>query len=250
MKLIMENWRNYLSESVDDATLMNQFALAINDMLAPQKVEFVLYRMPSPDRKRIEVVGVCTMNLTREPCIEPTYQISIIARKMVDEYRGLGMTLYKIAAAISKERGGGGITSDHENSSSIAAYKTWQKIDKSSEFERRKTKAGNAKFDYKDKTPDEDDDCEDIPEDYFVAAADYSYGIKQIPSFYKKLIFNHKEFGKKITAAQKRDYRAQRTTFFPDQYKDAKVLTKDYFKTSNKIIAAFDKILKMIGLSK
>ena len=57
----------------------------------------------------------------------------------------------------SKE--GAGLTSDHKYGTKSGAARAWDKIEKSSQYTKKTTKAGNDTFDYNDSTPDEDDDC-------------------------------------------------------------------------------------------
>lgn len=169
-KLIVENFRKFLKESQDfDKT---KTCLVVIDY--GNKKTVILYnpngveRMSGTDIRRnehfqtYEMIGAITikntMITTNEPCIPKTFEVtSIFVEK---NYRGMGFQKILMDQAFlltSKE--GAGLTSDHKYGTKAGAAGAWDKIEKSSQYTKKKTKAGNDTFDYDDNTPDQEDDC-------------------------------------------------------------------------------------------
>ena len=244
MKLIMEDWRKYLNEAVG----IDEDDLAVKIKEFGNDIGIVLYKIgkrratpeglsePGPP----EVIGTCRIKLTKEKCIPPTYQVSTIARASEFKGMGIGSLLYKLAASVAAEMDGG-ITSDHTYSSSIDAYKAWQRIENSPEYEKRETSAGNDTFDYDKETPDPDDDCNKPGvAGQNIAATTHSYKIKQIPDIYYKLLKKHRIMTSTLDKRGTRDYEIfldkQASPLFSKEYSGAKTLTKSYLSWWRKLL--------------
>ena len=162
MKLIMENWRRFLTESPLYDYEPEKFApLSLYHEDNGDNGELVLYHMmPSIVNNGIYIVGYMTYDETTQPCIPKTYQVSAIYVEELARERGFSKMLYDIMFAIAKSKGYG-VTSDHDvGTTDIAMGKVWNKIDASDGYNRRETDKGNLKFDYDNSTPDDPkDDC-------------------------------------------------------------------------------------------
>ena len=270
MKLTKENLYNLIQEEVQKSALRS--ILAKSDMPGRyallmvsegKKLHFMLYQLPPLESK---VVAYAQIQPTSKPCIPPTYEVALMARDTDNDYRGLGGHMYDLVASYVGAVHDGGITSDHDHSSSVAAYKVWQKLLNSGKYIKRKTQiGGNDKFDYNKSTPgDPADDCDQPKGDEYmssseredlVAASDYSLQIKAIHKNYMDWMENHdkaievayevmkqKDGLGDISLDQVKDA-AERKIFadgkklFNDVYfdKDVKKLTKGYFGIWNTI---------------
>lgn len=99
-----------------------------------------------------------TESTLSEPCIPETFYVAAIHTHKDYEGQGFQKLLMDCAFyALGKD--GKGLTSDQDTGTKHRAARAWDKIEKSGEYEKRKTKKGNDKFDYLDATPDPDDDC-------------------------------------------------------------------------------------------
>jgi len=138
-----------------------------------------------------------TKNVVGEPCIPETFQVSTVYTHKDYEGQGFQKLLMDCAFyALGKENKG--LTSDQNTGTRHRAEKAWNKIEKSSEYEKQQTKAGNDKFDYSDATPDPDDDC-NMPMKFPSVMHSFK---KKNPSDgkaqYDMLNSNHKSFVKKL----------------------------------------------------
>lgn len=165
-----ESFRKFLKESQE----FKQSETGIVVVDYGNKKAVILYnpkgisKMSSMDIRRnehfqaYELIGAITvkntMITTNEPCIPKTYEVaSIFVEK---NYRGMGFQKILMDQAFrltSKE--GAGLTSDHKYGTKAGAAGAWDKIEKSSQYTKKTTKAGNDTFDYNDSTPDQEDDC-------------------------------------------------------------------------------------------
>jgi hypothetical protein len=132
--------------------------------------KIVIYKPPS--RKvltkmdlQIEtaIVGSISFENTKTgikaPCIPDTFHVWEIHTNKDYEGQGFQKLLMDCAFyVLGKEDKG--LTSDHRDGTYRKAARAWDKIEKSSDYEKRKTKAGNDEFDYTEQTQDPDDDCE------------------------------------------------------------------------------------------
>tara|TARA_Y100000592_G_scaffold76871_1_gene120410 strand:+ start:963 stop:1757 length:795 start_codon:yes stop_codon:yes gene_type:complete len=257
MNLTKEILHNLIQEQLDQKVLKKvQTVVAKGDMperyalyvVGDDKVyNLVLYQLPPLETK---VVGFCQISKTREPCIPTTYEVGAIARESGSDYRGLGAVMYDLAATIVKRKHNAGITSDHESSTSEAAYKVWQKMLNSGRYIKRKTALGkNDEFDYDNSTPnDPADDCS-MPKGSDVAASDHSLQIKKNSPYLGKFLDNHT----KAMEVAKKAAEALGETWDSSSVEDAleqagqdlfakvytgpsvKKLTKDYFSIWNTI---------------
>ena len=165
-----ESFRKFLKESQDFDP--SKTCLILKDfgnekmivLYNPKKIK----RMSGDDIRRdgvygeYEIIGSIKIKnsklYSKEPCIPETYEISTIY--VSKKYRGKGYQKILMDLAfflVSKE--GAGLTSDHQFGTKPAAAGAWEKIEKSSVYKKKQTKAGNDTFDYNDSTPDPDDDC-------------------------------------------------------------------------------------------
>ena len=193
-KLIQEQLDNQTAKGIQSiiakGNLPERYALHV--AIYDDVYELVLYQLPP---LKPEVAGFCLISKTEKPCIFETYEVRAIARKGGSEYRGLGAIMYDLASTIVKTQHDGGITSDHTVSSSVASYKTWQKMLKSGKYKKRATaisRGKNDKFDYYNSTPaDPLDDC-DLPQTG-VAASDHSLQIINDSPYLDKFMENHEK---------------------------------------------------------
>ena len=194
----MENWKRFLKESeMYDYEPENFGPLSIYHADASQYGQIVLYHMmPKIGDNLMYVVGTITYDLTMEPCIPNTYQISAVYVEKLARGRKYSKLLYDLAFYIINGKGGG-VTSDHMvGTTEIAKSKAWKHINSApdSEYKKRETEQGNIKFDYDNSTPDDpNDDCDDGLEDKAMAT-DHSYSMvdtSEAGAKYKMLIRNH-----------------------------------------------------------
>tara|TARA_R110000824_G_scaffold325132_2_gene512059 strand:- start:1861 stop:2607 length:747 start_codon:yes stop_codon:yes gene_type:complete len=187
----MENWQRYLHEGkLND----KDYALMVQPGM-DDSYTAVLYRRGETEDDPPMVVGMVYMDLLSDdenPCIPRTYEINNIARAGDYGGQGIGELLYQFAGTIAKIKGAG-ITSDHGHSTSVKAGAVWDKIGKSPNYRKRKTKDGHDTFDYDNSTEDPDDDCV-YPSGYggtAEVATDHSFMLKKIPPEYSAFIENH-----------------------------------------------------------
>jgi hypothetical protein len=156
----------------------------------------------------ITIIGAISFENTKEgisqPCISETFHVySIHTHK---DYEGQGFQkLLMDCAFYVLGREGKGLTSDHRDGTKYKASLAWKKIEKSSDYEKRKTKDGNDEFDYMGSTQDPDDDCE-MP--FKFPSTHHSFKKKNISDIkveYEKLKSNH-ESSTKFLGNQKRTF--------------------------------------------
>lgn len=147
------------------------------------------------------IVGAISYEDTRtvinEPCIPDTFQVSTIHTHKDYEGQGFQKLLMDCAFYVLG-REDKGLTSDHQSGTKYKAGRAWDKIDKSSEYKKRKTKDGNDEFDYIGQTQDPDDDC-DMP--FKFPSTHHSFQKKSSSSGqqeYQKMKSNHESFVKKL----------------------------------------------------
>jgi GNAT superfamily N-acetyltransferase len=194
MKLLIENWRKFLNEQ---NSALNDVALA--KFKTSSGAGFVLYRLyfnPAAKSNVLSIIGAVTVGKTLQPCIPETMQIDSIYVNEPYRRMGFGSLLYDFAflyAAANKV----GLTSDKIVGTQKKAASKWDKINKSSSYEKRKTDQGNDTFDYTGReTPlDPNDDCNEpaVPEKN---ASDFSFTKKNagdvMPKF-KEMSNIHKQ---------------------------------------------------------
>jgi GNAT superfamily N-acetyltransferase len=204
-KLIMEGWRDFLNKFTGGDFKKN---LALWRSVGKNKLHFVLY-MPSKFKNKLpiitddhppEVVGMVVMQLLddpKKPCIPDTWQVKFIATAKKHQGKGIGSSLYEIAASYAKLISDGGITSDRDAGTSDMAKYQWDKIDTSSKYKKRTSKQGHDTFDYEKKTPDDpSDDCK-LPPSMEDNAAEHSYEIVDASEDkINKYIRNHAKYVK------------------------------------------------------
>ena len=161
----------------------------------------VIYKPPSGDALKIfldtVIVGAISFENTqaklREPCIPETFHVVAIHTHKDFEGQGFQKLLMDCAFYVLG-KDDKGLTSDHYTGTKQKAERAWDKIEKSSEYEKRKTKDGNDEFDYIEKTEDPDDDC-DIP--FKFPSTHHSFKKKNLSdakTHYEKLKSNHESF--------------------------------------------------------
>ena len=165
----------------------------------------VIYKRPSGDALRIfldtVIVGAISFENTqvklREPCIPETFHV--VAIHTHKDYEGQGFQkLLMDCAFYVLGKDNKGLTSDHHTGTKQKAERAWDKIEKSSEYEKRKTKDGNDEFDYIEQTEDPDDDC-DMP--FKFPSTDHSFKKKNTSSeqeAYERMKSNHESFVKNL----------------------------------------------------
>ena len=133
----------------------------------------------------------------KEPCIPETFQVSTIHTHKDYEGQGFQKLLMDCAFYVLGKNDKG-LTSVHDTGTKAKAARAWDKIEKSSDYEKRKTKAGNDEFDYLEQTQDPDDDCE-MP--FKFPSTHHSFKKKNLSDAkaqYEKLKSNHESFVMKL----------------------------------------------------
>ena len=199
-----KNFRKFLlNESVETP------GLCLYHLGAGTNYQRIIIYKPVPDeaikmnRQYVDtvIIGAITFdntkNVVREPCIPETFQVSTVFTHKDYEGQGFQKLLMDCAFyALGKENKG--LTSDQSIGTRRRAEKAWVKIEKSSDYEKQQTKAGNDEFDYSGRTPDPDDDC-NMPMKFpsvmhSFKKKDTSGGKEQ----YEKMNSDHKAFVKKL----------------------------------------------------
>jgi len=168
MKEILREWKRFLKESSQlvpytDERLEEKISLYMYQD-GDENYGLILYRK----EKYVDdfyVIGYASIDLLsddgdeRFSCIPQTYQVAAIYVEPELQGQGFGRILYSLAFAVIPD--GAGLTSDKYSGTLAGAQKGWKKMEKSSEYDKRKTPMGNDEFDYDTKkTPnDKMDDC-------------------------------------------------------------------------------------------
>jgi len=140
------------------------------------------------------------------PCIPETFQISSIFTHQDYEGQGFQKLLMDCAFYVLGQQGKG-LTSDQDHGTTPAATRAWRKIDASGEYEKRKTAQGNDEFDYNNRTPDPDDDC-NLPRDITAVSTSYKKNdTSNIQPQYDKMNANHEQYLKKIDRVDRSAFR-------------------------------------------
>ena len=177
-KLIMENWRRFLTEQEKKGA--DTTGICMYSEVDDDDAIFILYKLGAGDTIDQKVFGlkiVGSVGLTSlqdsGPCIsgkavagtnagtKPSWQIESIYT--AQEFRGqkYGSLLYKMAF-IAANGAGGGLTSDKDSGSTSAAGRMWDYFDKDeTNYAKVETEDGSKLFDYDGTaTPsDPNDDC-------------------------------------------------------------------------------------------
>tara|TARA_R100001510_G_C7619118_1_gene180463 strand:+ start:176 stop:889 length:714 start_codon:yes stop_codon:yes gene_type:complete len=168
MKKILSEWRKFIVKESGPSIVYSEDSLEPNYSLFlnfdDETYQMVLYRK----EKYVDnfyIIGYASVDLLsdteddRFSCIPETYQVSAIYIEPELQGMGFGKLMYDLAFAVIPDNAG--LTSDKYSGSQPGAAYIWQKLEKSSDFELRKTPQGNDSFDYDGKqTPnDKMDDC-------------------------------------------------------------------------------------------
>ena len=168
MKEILREWKRFLKE--------NSQSIPYTDERLEKKISLYMYQEGDENyglilyrkEKYVDnfyVMGYVSIDLLsddgdeRFSCIPQTYQVAAIYVEPELQGQGFGKILYSLAFAVIPD--GAGLTSDKYSGTLAGAQKGWKKMEKSSEYDRRKTPMGNDQFDYDtNRTPDDKmDDC-------------------------------------------------------------------------------------------
>jgi len=155
-KLIMENWRKFLTESDrgypittldgDDVYLYHDHITRSNlHQLTLYTIAGDVFLIP-PDGEWMEemleevrVIGGITFSPVRGACIPQTFEVGSVHTHEDFERQGFGTLLYDLAMYITG-KGGGGLTSDRLAGTKTTASEKWQKMAKNdAKYEKRKT---------------------------------------------------------------------------------------------------------------
>ena len=135
-------------------------ALTVED--GSESMSMILYYVnPGYERDvlKVEVAGGVEMMKTMEPCIPETWEVNSIFTASDYQGQGIASLMYGLCFHVAGEKGFG-LTSDHSVGTKKKASGKWKSLEKNPRFVKRKTDAGNSKFDYDGETPDPDDDCD------------------------------------------------------------------------------------------
>jgi len=149
VKLIMENWRRFLTEDKDDflKTLGLWVEREDNEYLI-HVIEFKSHYGGRIHKTRYipKVIGwLTTMEMGSQadgPCIPKTQEVGTVAVDSNYTKRGIGTYMYEVASFLLKKEKDSGITSDHSASTSVDAAWVWRKLEKQLNYDKRKTPAG------------------------------------------------------------------------------------------------------------
>jgi GNAT superfamily N-acetyltransferase len=169
MKEILREWKKFLLKE-------NSQLVPYTDERLEKKISLYMYQEGNENyglilyrkEKYVDgfyVIGYASIDLLsddgdeRFSCIPQTYQVAAIYVEPELQGQGFGKILYSLAFAVIPD--GAGLTSDKYSGTLAGAQKGWKKMEKSSEYDKRKTPMGNDEFDYDTKkTPnDKMDDC-------------------------------------------------------------------------------------------
>ena len=174
--------------------------LILEQMNAPQKIysmeECSLYVVNEGETSYLLIVAPDGFDVglvaAKKPAKDCNFSVQVKNVATAQEYRGkgFGKFLYYAAEILGKEYQGtiGGITSDHEESSSQDAKNAWNRMSSKKEIEPVVPSIGRAKFDYTgEETPTvQTDDC-DIPSSG-EPAVDYAFKFsRELKSRYSKI---------------------------------------------------------------
>ena len=198
MKLIMENWRRFLTESPLYDYEPEKFGpLSLYHEDNGDNGELVLYHMmPSIVDNGMYIVGSLNYEETQQPCIPRTYEVGAVYVEEQAREKGFSRMLYDLVFAIAKGKGYG-ITSDHSfGTTKVAKEKVWDKIEASGQYNKRETDKGNNSFDYTNRTPDDPkDDCDvgvyNNPEELATHHSFEKQSTGKAEQAYENLIKNH-----------------------------------------------------------
>jgi hypothetical protein len=193
-KLIMENWRRFLTE--EEKKGANTTGICMYSEVDDDDAILILYKLGVGDTIDQKVFGlkiVGSVGLTSlqdsGPCIsgkavdgtnvgtKPSWQIESIYT--AQEFRGqkYGSLLYNMAFVVANGSGGG-LTSDKDSGSTAAAGRMWDYFDKDeTKYAKVATADGSKLFDYDGTTTPDDpnDDC--IMQPSQSRATDHSFAL-------------------------------------------------------------------------
>ena len=258
----MENWRKYIKEN--KAVWLEKKLITLGLYIEQTNYGYNIALMDfKPDAPYPQVIGMIETVRSEKPCIPKTHEIGVVATHPSIANTGIGTFLYEIAALIVHENFQGGITSDHQSSTTNPAADVWKRLEYKFDYVKRKTpegpeketyepdtgealpafKGGNDKFDYDGwvegvppekqlpgATRDPFDDCDDII--YGKEATDHSLGIppERIPWVRKIMtvqIQNYHDYKGRFSVRYGIDLDARMSTdanrLFNDQYKPNEV---------------------------
>ena len=235
MKLIMEGWRSWAvtkklvgdkfmhdprgpididEESIPFALHIDTVELDDEEETLTHNIEgerrLVLYRPIvksediSSDGLNTNVLGMIVLEDTGDSCIPKTYQVRYSA--VAGKGKGHGSLMYGLAFRFANINGYG-LTSDHAMSTSSDAKVLWNKFADTKGMTKKKTKAGNDKFDYYEKTADKQDDCWGGGDEEFIAT-DHSWVDKnnKFSDVFDKLRAQHTEYMKHLNSDEKEEF--------------------------------------------
>ena len=208
MKLIMESWRNFIKEN--KAAQLEAILKTLGIHMEQSNVGFNIVLVEFADGQQPKTVGMIETSTTDQKCIPVTHEIGAVGIDPKLEGTGVGTYLYEVAALLVHINYKGGITSDHMSSTTTPAKDVWDRLTDKFNYIKRKTPKGpeketydpntgeavepykgqNDKFDYvgwdpaklpfeqdPKATPDPNDDCDNVDQDYAKAATDHSLAI-------------------------------------------------------------------------
>jgi hypothetical protein len=225
MKLIMESWRSWAitKKLVGDKFMRDpRGPINIDEEDIPlalyihveggEYTSLILYRPIikskdiTSDGLNTKVIGMINLEDSGDSCIPDTFQVAHSAA--ATKGKGYGSLMYGLAFRYANMNGYG-LTSDHGNSTSADAKVLWDRYADTKGMVKKKTKAGNDKFDYYEKTDDKEDDCGmDVNDTEKHLATDHSWIDKnnEFAGTFDKLRAQHVEYIKSLDDEDREEF--------------------------------------------
>ena len=154
MKLLMEGWRKFLKENKAKELEKKLEMLGLHMEQTNFGYNIALIDL-KPDAPYPQVIGMIETVRTEEPCIPKTHEIGTVATDPSVRGSGIGTYLYEVAALMVHDNFKGGITSDHQSSTTVPAADVWDRLENKFNYVKRKTPKGPKEDSYDPETGEE-----------------------------------------------------------------------------------------------
>ena len=133
MKLLMEGWRKFLKENKAEEIekRLKLLGLHMEQTNFGFNIALIDGVHEQSEKREAVVVGMIETVRSEEPCIPKTHEIGTVATDPSVRGTGIGTYLYEVAALVVHENLQGGITSDHQSSTTVPAADVWDRLQRS-----------------------------------------------------------------------------------------------------------------------